>query len=672
MVCIDKQDDSSLLSATNKALEDGVVDEQEITSLAHRIFHSNEIDADTLAALTTLQESVQQRTAEFRAPEAPADDLQPRGLFHNLKGDVIAGTLLSLIAIPSFIVFGTLTFAPLGPEYAHVGVTAGIYGGAMLLVIGALSSGSKFVLNTPKPVPALLMSAMVAELVARGDALPAEIITLTFLALFLAGLMQWLLGLMSLGALISLVSFPALAGFVNAAAIIMVILQIPAILGLGGLSDIPGLFNGQANVDWFTVTIAAACVLMTVATPLLNKSIPPLLVGFIAGTVFFYLLGSLFDVDIAGATVGAIPSALPTLDQLPAMYNIVFEAHTGPLIVSVVLPTAIAVGALNAINGLMGAAAMDVVTGDRHNSNRELVSEGLANMASSAFGGIGGSASYPVTFGAYQVGGRSNLVGIVTGVACVLSILLLSGLVEQLPLVVLAALLVVIGLQMFDPWSISLLGTWFREKRLPRSEQVSAIIMLSVVVVAFSVNLAAAVLAGVLLSALVFVYRLGANSTTRMSQPLRMDRHSHPPHVEKLFSTHADKVASLHLPAILFYAGAERLRNELDEARSAGAEIIILDLGLVTYVDSTAVRTIDQIATSYPNSLQLILCAIPEAIGESLQRLATQPNVQFASDYESAIGIAETAVIERHAPGYLYAQLMTSDVLDNFQPDKEQ
>ncbi|NEX18968.1 SulP family inorganic anion transporter [Thiorhodococcus mannitoliphagus] len=399
--------------------------------------------------------------------------------FDNLRGDLFGGVTAAIIALPMALAFGVASGA---------GPTAGLYGAVLVGLFAALFGGTPTLISEPTGPMTVVMTAIIANLIASN---PDQGMAMSFTVVMLAGVFQILFGVLKLGKYVTLMPYTVISGFMTGIGVILVILQIGPFLGhatpaggvMGTLTSVPELI---ANIKPAETALAALTVALILFFPKrLKQFLPPQLLALVLGTlVSFYAFGNL---DIR--RIGEIPSGLPSL-QVP-----VFTAAQWQLMVIDALVLAV----LGSIDALLTSVIAESMTRKEHSSDKELVGQGIGNLASGLFGGIPGAGATMGTVVNIQTGGRTALSGITRAAILMVVVLWASGLTAQIPLAVLAGIALKVGLDIVD---------WSFLKRAHRVSFKAAAIMYGVIGLTVFVDLITAVAVGVFIANVLTIDRL--------------------------------------------------------------------------------------------------------------------------------------------------------------------
>jgi sulfate permease, SulP family len=507
----------------------------------------------------------------------------------NLTGELWGGLAAMLVALPSAIAFGVAVFSPLGAVFAAQGALAGILGTVALGVIAPTFGGTNRLITTPSAPAAAVLTAFAIDVTRQGVSPNSALLMITLLAL-LCGLLQLLFGIVRLGRLIKYLPYPVVSGFSSGVGLLIIVGQIPKFLGVpkgetfwGALSS-PSLWNGKSLV------VGAVTIAVLMLAPKVTKAVPAVILGLAAGTLAYFALGlvdrsllTLAGNQLVVGPLGASGGLFATLgDRAKAI-----GALRLPELKFLLAPT-LTLAVLLSIDTLKTSVVLDALTRTRHNSNRELIGQGLGNIAAALVGGIPGSGQTGATLVNMSSGGKKRLSGVFEGVLALLAFLVLGRLIAWIPLAALAGILIVVGFRMSDRNSLQLLRS--------RSTIPDFAVILSVVVVAATVSLIAASGVGIALAILLFIReQVGGSVIRRKTYGNRMSsRWVRLPEEMAILEKYGDRTVIFELQGSLFFGTADQLLTAL-EPELKTRTYVVLDMRRVIGVDVTAARVLEQI-----------------------------------------------------------------------------
>ncbi|HEY9889723.1 MAG TPA: SulP family inorganic anion transporter [Candidatus Obscuribacterales bacterium] len=509
----------------------------------------------------------------------------------NLRGDIFGGVTAAVIALPMALAFGVASGA--GPE-------AGLYGAVLVGFFAALFGGTPTLISEPTGPMTVVMTAVIANLTAAD---PDNGMAMAFTVVMMAGLIQIIFGLLKLGRYVTLMPYTVISGFMSGIGVILIILQIGPFLGqaspgggvIGTLTQLPSLIQ-QAVLPETSLAIFTVAVLFLMPKKL-KRFLPPQLVVLVVGTLLsLWLFG---NADIR--RIGAIPTGLPEL-QVPTFTAAQFQT---------MLVNGLVLGALGCIDALLTSMVADSLTRTQHDSNKELIGQGIGNLMSGLFGGIAGAGATMGTVVNIQAGGRTALSGLVRALLLLVVVLGAAGLIAPIPLAVLAGIAVKVGFDILD-WSF-----------LKRAHSVSVkgtLIMYGVLLLTVLVDLMVAVGVGVFVANILTIDRLtklqadGVKTITDADEDedLKMT-----PEEQTLLDRAQGQVLLFHLSGPMIFGVAKAIAREHNAMKDH--KVLILDLQNVPMLGVTAALALENAIQDASDNQRPVF--VVGATGQTLRRL---------------------------------------------------
>ncbi|HUU34203.1 MAG TPA: SulP family inorganic anion transporter [Vicinamibacterales bacterium] len=482
----------------------------------------------------------------------------------NTRGDLFGGVTAAVVALPLALAFGV---------QSGLGAAAGIYGAMAIGFFASYLGGTPAQVSGPTG-PMTVVSAAVAASVAAaaaGTGHEFAAITATFL---LAGVLQIGLGLMRVGKYIRYVPYPVISGFMTGIGAIIILLQIFPMLGQRSPSAVLDVVltigTALSAINWAALVLAVLTYALIVVTPMVTKAVPSTLVALLSMTAVSIALG--WDVP----RIGEIPQGLPTL-RLDGLFGI--DAHLWSSIIS----DGVALAALGAIDSLLTSLVADSLTRTRHDSEQELIGQGVGNMVAAAIGGIPGAGATMRTVVNIRAGGRTRLSGMVHGLVLLAVLLGLGRYAAFVPLSVLAGILISVGVGIMDVRGLRQL------RHVPRAD---AVVLAMVLVVTVFFDLIQAVALGVALSSMLFMKRMGDEGALRSKVAAFDEFIGEPAHPEEaaLFGRLAPMVMVKHLHGPLHFGFTSSLQDMA--ARLRFTPYVVIRMVDVPFVDQSGLNAL--------------------------------------------------------------------------------
>jgi SulP family sulfate permease len=525
----------------------------------------------------------------------------------NLRGDLFGGVTAGIIALPLALAFG---------EASGAGPIAGIWGAIFVGFFASLFGGTGAQVSGPTGPMVVVFAGVFASL--SGN--PA----LVFAAVVLAGLLQVALGLLKMGQYIRLVPYPVVSGFMSGIGCIIIALQVSRLFGhepaesgtIPALTAIPG-----AIVDPnLAALLVGAVTLVTVFTwpKALGKYLPPPLAAL--------LIGTLLSLLVSGAPIlGTIPTGFPDL-VVPT-----FTAETFPI----VLEAAVILAALGAIDSLLTSLVADNMTRTRHNSDKELIGQGIGNTFAGLFGAIPGAGATMRTVVNIRTGGLTRISGMVHALLLLAVVISLAPLAAFIPHAVLAGILIKVGYDIIDVGYL---------KRAHRGPRLDLALMALVLLLTVFVDLITAVAAGVVVAALAFVKQLADEQLKKFASDDLEDFETTPEERE-LLEQAGGKVTIFDFGGPLSFGAAADVGHQVRERTRKKASALILDFSRVPFVDVSAARAVETIICDARQAGKLVFeTGLNDSVRETLAALNATHCLPVDTSYETRIDALRAAV----------------------------
>lgn len=496
-----------------------------------------------------------------------------------------------LVALPSSIAFGVLVYSTLGSEYFGAGALAGILGAAALGLIAPLIGRTRGLISAPCAPAAAVLSSLTASLIGDNIGIaPVEILPLMAMTALISAGFQVLYGAIGGGRLIKFVPYPVISGYLSGVGVLIAIGQLPNFFSLPkGTPLLQGLISpGLWNLQGLAVGLVTISIVLI--TPRITRKAPATIIGLFGG-MFAYFIFALFfpellEIKDNQLIIGPLHASGPFIGDVTGRLKSLFSFD----IVSfklIIIP-AITLSILLSIDTLKTCVVLDVLTRRRHNSDRELIGQGIGNLASFLCGGIPGAGTMGPTLVNISSGGKSPRSGVIEGVLVILTLLLLGRVVAWVPLSALAAILLVVAWKMFD---------WRGMLRLLRSGagRLDFAVVAGVILVAVTVDLIAASLVGVALAILLFIRDQVQWPVIHAKRCLDQvsSKTVRPDAEREILRQHGSQAVICELEGNLFFGTADQLFSQLeDDLRTK--RFILFDMRRVQSMDYTAAHLFEE------------------------------------------------------------------------------
>jgi sulfate permease, SulP family len=449
----------------------------------------------------------------------------------------------------------------------------------------------------------------------------------------MAGVMLALMGLTGMGTAVKFIPRPVVVGFTNGIALLIASTQIKDFLGLR-IERVPGEFLGRmeaigSHLSTWSVTTTALAVGALMTVLLVNrfvKRIPGYIVALFAGTTLVIALK--LPVETIGSRFGGIPAGLPHM-KIPA-----FRAD----LITELLPAAITVAMLGAIESLMSAVVADRMSGDKHNPNTELVAQGAANFISPLFGGLPATGAIARTATNIRSGAKTPVAGMIHALTLLAVLLFAAPLARYIPLGVLAAILFVVAYNM---------GEWSEIPEILRLSKPDIAVWLVTFALTVLADLTVAVEVGMILASLVYIRRVTNTTTvTEVTEEYIEAARAHILQDKDI----PDYVTIYRIHGPFLFGATDKIEEEITGRLNELPPIVILRLRNMTAIDATGLQALEDLADKLHSSGRtLLLCGAREQPARVMRRAEFERHVgaeNICDNVESALGRAKQAINE--------------------------
>ena len=410
------------------------------------------------------------------------DSLKSKFDFSNLKGDIFGGITAGVVSLPLALAFGL---------QSGLSPVSGLYCAIFLGAIAVIFGGCYTLISTPTGPMTVVAALTISQAITLMGSL--ELALGTILAIFmLAGGIQILFGSIKFGNNVKFIPYPVLSGFMTGIGIILILFEIYPVLGLVNPKTIKavvmGLPDNIGNTNLQALGLGVFTLAVLYLFPKVSKDVPATLVALLVGTVASITMG--LNVQL----IGDVPQGMPSL-QLQSVLDVDF---THPWFI---ISAALTLGALGCIDTLLTAVIIDKITETKHNSNRELIGQGIGNMVSGMFGGLPGAGTTMSSVVNVKAGGRTRLSGVISSLFLLAVLLGLGAYAKYVPIPVLAGILISVGFDIIDYSGL---------REVVKVDRAEAAILIIVLAMTVFVDLIAAVGTGMTLAVFVFMKKMSA------------------------------------------------------------------------------------------------------------------------------------------------------------------
>ncbi|MGD1807455.1 SulP family inorganic anion transporter [Dapis sp. BLCC M126] len=476
--------------------------------------------------------------------------------FNNLRGDLLGGITAAIVALPLALAFGVSSGA---------GAITGLYGAIFVGFFAALCGGTPSQITGPTGPMTVIMATVFSTLIAKNPDLGLE---MAFTVVMLGGLFQILFGILQLGKYIVLIPYAVISGFMSGVGVIIIFIQVGPFLGHPGSANV---VESVSKIPYFFTNLDPVATGLGILTLIILFLTPRRVTAFIPSPLLALVIGTLISVfllrDSNLILIGEIPTGLPK----PHLPIFTFEQ------LNTILVNALMLGTLGAIDSLLTSLVADNITHTNHDSDRELIGQGIGNVVSGLFGGLPGAGATMRTVINVHAGGRTPLSGITHSVILLFILLWAGKLTEVIPQTILAGILLKVGIDIID---------WEFLKRAHKLSLKAAGIMYCVLFLTVFVDLITAVAIGVFIANLLTVKRLSDFQLEKVKAIVEPHDEAPLSHEEKqLLQKARGRLLLLHLGGPMSFGAAKAISGQMGMVEKY--DVLILDLSDVSYLGIT-------------------------------------------------------------------------------------
>ncbi|CCQ69705.1 MULTISPECIES: SulP family inorganic anion transporter [Crocosphaera] len=537
--------------------------------------------------------------------------------FRNVKGDIFGGVTAAVIALPMALAFGVASGA---------GPAAGLWGAVLIGFFAALFGGTPTLISEPTGPMTVVMTAVITKLTADN---PENGLAMAFTVVMIAGVFQIILGALKLGKYITLMPYTVISGFMSGIGLILIILQFGPLLGtanpkggvIAALQNAPTvLSNLSPNIGEVILGLLAVAVLFLMPSKL-KKVVPPQLVALIGCTlisVFFFGNAEIKTIPEFSAGLPSLVMPTFTVDQ-----------------VQIMIVDGLVLGMLGCIDALLTAVIADSLTQTQHNSDKELIGQGIGNLVSGLCGGLPGAGATMGTVVNIQAGGRTAVSGLSRAFILLVVVLWAAPLTQNIPLAVLAGIAFKVGIDIID---------WKFLQRAHKLSWKAAAIMYGVMLLTVFYDLITAVGLGVFVANILTIQKLANIQADRV----------------KAIDTHEDdRLANQEARHLMKEANGRILLLDLGGPMSFGAskaitqrqnildnyEMLVIDLTHVPLLGVTATLALEKtIDDAYAKGLEVYIVGGEGKLKERLQKFDILDRVPHKNRVQTRVAALQLAV----------------------------
>jgi SulP family sulfate permease len=501
----------------------------------------------------------------------------------NLKGDIFGGITAGIVALPLALAFGIQAFGGIDdPAASSMGALAGLIGATLLGFFASLFGGTHSQISGPTGPMTVITAALISGVWASQQSMSAVLISMSLAGLF-CGLFQIVFGIIKLGKYVRYIPYPVLSGFMSGIGVIIILQQIYPLIGLKSpvlvvdmITQLPErIANGISLTALF---LGLGTIAIIYLFPLITKKIPSTLVALLVMTII-----ALFCNMDEKLLIGSIPAGFPM--PFFAKEGISLSGLNWAEILKASIIPGLTLAGLGSIDTLLTSVVADNITKTHHNSNRELMGQGIGNMISGLFCGIAGAGATMRTVVNVKSGGRSQISGMVHSLLLLAVLLGLGRFVRYVPLSVLAGILITVG------WGIIDFKGFKDLLKIPRAD---AVVLIIVFLLTVFVDLLTAVGIGMVIACVLFMKRAsdlveGGYSSSEMTN---FDKESPWSDEGGIPEEMLHKIYIQRLNGPIFFGTITKFQNVMNDVPE-DAKIVIIRMRLVSFMDQSGLYAME-------------------------------------------------------------------------------
>ena len=559
--------------------------------------------------------------------------------------ELIGGITGAVVMLAVVVTLGLLAYAPLGPALVAQGVTASLATAGVGGLVFALLGRQGLPVSGPSSATALIQASLIARMTtdAQWQADPAAtlapLLAAAGLAVSLAGVLQIVLALLRMGRLAQYVPQPVLAGFMNGVSVLILVSQLPHLFG-----------QGQGGFHPGTLLLGLGTAAATWALARRWPRAPAQLIGLGLGVAAYAVLQWAWPGLVLGPQVGELPQGMP----LPSLVWRVLDPATADFLARhamAILGTAVVLTLIGSLESVLGALALERQVGSRARPDAVLLGLGLANLVVGLFSGLPSVLLRARALSTLQAGGRGWRAAVAGAATFLVVAVALGPVVAQLPVAVLAGIMLTVAVSLSDRWTRQLIDQWRSGERSADLWQSLAIVALVCAVTVWQ-GFALGVAAGCAVALGVFVRGMNRSLVhARYTAAANPSRRMWPPAQEARLQADRSQILVLELEGALFFGSAERVAQAA-EALPAGVRTLVLDLRGISMIDATGALVLQRLSLALADGgRQLLLAGVTpaNAHGRRLRAVGCfrgDPRDDWFPDVDRAVEAAERRLLD--------------------------
>ena len=577
------------------------------------------------------------------------------------RQDFAGGLISAAIAVPLAMGYGMFAFASFGDSYFADGALAGLTTAFVVGIVCVVLGDKTTTVYAPRVNSTFFLGLLIYGLVHSGAPEIAAggtplILAIAFSVILLGGILEALFGLVRLGTLIKFAPQPVMAGFQNAAALLLFLVQLGNVCGFDRNVPFTQVPAHLAEIKPLSVAIAVITFAAMWNARKFVPKVPPMLVGIVLGCVLYYACQLAGLGTALGPVIASQQRATMGLTAFPYFADL---KRSGDLLAF--LPTifggAIALAIIASIDALLCTKLVTAPGEPRRNGDRILLRLGVANLAAACFGGITSGINIGASVANRSFGARTPLSVLIDAAALLVATAFLFRWLGDIPRVALSAVIMVIAVQHFDLWSFRLIG---RLRGAPLALRISTafdlIVVVVVAILSIVLNIVLAVFIGIVIAVVLFVFHMSRSLVRRRYRCDAVHSRKSRTAQERDFLDNAGgEILVMELQGALFFGTGETLIKDIEASLGQGTSCVILDLRRLTEIDSTGANVLSEVKADLARRhINLLLAAGDQTVAierlEEFDGIASIGRDNVYPDVDRAIERAEDDLLKTRSP----------------------
>lgn len=517
-------------------------------------------------------------------------------------GNLTGGINAAILSIPKNIAYGIIVFAPLGFDFLPYAILSGFIAFIVINIITTFIYGNPILSNGPASVVALMLSSalvlIVNELQNLGLLTTSNALSFFFLLVIFISLFQIIFAVIKVGELAKYIPYPVVSGITNGGAILIIISQIPSIIGI---SSIPQFYNIQGyliyiynNSNFYLLAMGVGIGLFLILIQRISKKIPASIFAIVFGSLAFYAIKDIYPSIDIGTTIGSVSISLSEITELlrfDSLSNWRFYIDNYSITIKLIIP-AFTCSLIITINSLIAQSAADGLLKRRTNSNKEILAQAIGNMITGLLGGFPGNPGLSRTIENYNSGARKSYSKLVSSIFTIAILLLLKETMMYIPLITFTTIIIITAFGRFDIWFFKLFKQ-LKSKNRREESIINIAVVLFVIIVIIFVGITESVAAGIIISLILYAIRMDRNIIRK-----EYTRGQFTSNVERagleleILNDLGDQIHIIELKGSLFFGNADKLTVKVESLSDMDISFLILDLKKIKSIDLSAIRIV--------------------------------------------------------------------------------